>query len=272
MVKQLSVNTATVGDEHQLHSPRKDPAFNAYDETPKTHASTPPSSVGVQPTRGRSDIRSPGMTKTPSIENKQQSHQGSPIVSANNGEGYSSHNNNSNAPIPDFITQTDKYGNASTPRSQSALDSPHIEKSNTDETSELNGREVPQSEPDACDTLLESFRMMCCCLLPDTEGIKQQQREDEQAQKSNTIDGRSVRKMQITKRRMNGRQGSCYGHVDETSTFHEITKIKLLPSIVPEDYGKKCLVLDLDETLVHSSFRAVQGADFVIPVQVRYGF
>ena len=36
-----------------------------------------------------------------------------------------------------------------------------------------------------------------------------------------------------------------------------------------QDQGKKCLALDLDETLVHSSFRAVQGADFVIPVQVR---
>ena len=32
--------------------------------------------------------------------------------------------------------------------------------------------------------------------------------------------------------------------------------------------GKKCLVLDLDETLVHSSFRAMPNADYVIPVRI----
>lgn len=35
-----------------------------------------------------------------------------------------------------------------------------------------------------------------------------------------------------------------------------------------EDVGKKTLILDLDETLVHSSFRPVASADFVIPVEI----
>ena len=42
----------------------------------------------------------------------------------------------------------------------------------------------------------------------------------------------------------------------------------LLPPLLPEDEGKKCLVLDLDETLVHSSFKPVANADFIIPVEI----
>eukprot|EP00842_Homolaphlyctis_polyrhiza_P004342 jgi/Hompol1/4909/HPOL_002088-RA len=42
----------------------------------------------------------------------------------------------------------------------------------------------------------------------------------------------------------------------------------LLKPLAPEDTGKKCLVLDLDETLVHSSFHAVAKADFIIPVEI----
>lgn len=42
----------------------------------------------------------------------------------------------------------------------------------------------------------------------------------------------------------------------------------LLPPIQPEFKGRKCLVLDLDETLVHSSFKILNQADFTIPVEI----
>ena len=41
-----------------------------------------------------------------------------------------------------------------------------------------------------------------------------------------------------------------------------------LPPQKGQDKGKKCVVLDLDETLVHSSFKPVEGADFVVPVEI----
>ncbi|PKS09953.1 hypothetical protein jhhlp_004576, partial [Lomentospora prolificans] len=55
----------------------------------------------------------------------------------------------------------------------------------------------------------------------------------------------------------------------ETSDFApEPQQISLLPPIRPEHKGRKCLVLDLDETLVHSSFKILHQADFTIPVEI----
>ncbi|KAF7979093.1 hypothetical protein HWV62_43610 [Athelia sp. TMB] len=42
----------------------------------------------------------------------------------------------------------------------------------------------------------------------------------------------------------------------------------LLPPVAPHHAGRKCLVLDLDETLVHSSFKSIQQADYIVPVEI----
>ncbi|TCD62025.1 hypothetical protein EIP91_007543 [Steccherinum ochraceum] len=46
----------------------------------------------------------------------------------------------------------------------------------------------------------------------------------------------------------------------------------LLPPIEPKYAGKKCLVLDLDETLVHSSLKPVPSPDFIVPVEIEYNW
>ncbi|KAJ1904994.1 hypothetical protein LPJ81_002173 [Coemansia sp. IMI 209127] len=59
------------------------------------------------------------------------------------------------------------------------------------------------------------------------------------------------------------------GNVVTLSSERLVTHVNnqyLLPPIVSKLGGRKCLVLDLDETLVHSSFREVEQPDYVVPV------
>ena len=46
------------------------------------------------------------------------------------------------------------------------------------------------------------------------------------------------------------------------------TPTRHLPPVAPQDHGKKCLVLDLDETLVHSSFKPTLNPDYILPVEI----
>lgn len=42
----------------------------------------------------------------------------------------------------------------------------------------------------------------------------------------------------------------------------------LLPALSGIDKERKCLVLDLDETLLHSSFKMLPSADYIVPVEI----
>ncbi|KAM8829512.1 carboxy-terminal domain RNA polymerase II polypeptide A small phosphatase 2 [Synchiropus picturatus] len=55
----------------------------------------------------------------------------------------------------------------------------------------------------------------------------------------------------------------------ESQENGEVVKLpSLLPEMKFQDQGKICVVIDLDETLVHSSFKPINNADFIVPVEI----
>lgn len=66
----------------------------------------------------------------------------------------------------------------------------------------------------------------------------------------------------------NGSGDTKSGDQEEPSSSTDYGDVALLPPLRPEHIGQKCLVLDLDETLVHSSFKPIPKPDFIIPVEI----
>merc|ERR1712150_342748 len=64
-----------------------------------------------------------------------------------------------------------------------------------------------------------------------------------------------------------GASGSGDLCLEKQNSQSKSTK-QLLPEIRSDDVGKKCIVIDLDETLVHSSFKPISNADFIVPVEI----
>ena len=58
----------------------------------------------------------------------------------------------------------------------------------------------------------------------------------------------------------------------KAKTTLDYQEVEAIPALLgPQrrsDFGKKTLVLDLDETLVHSSFKPIDNPDIILPVEI----
>lgn len=168
--------------------------------------------------RDSSDIRSPGVCSTPLSETATTF--------------------TKETSIPDFITQTDAYGNSVAPVTPTAHSS----------TTWL----VEEENDDTENSYFEPLRVMCCCLsLEDGGGT------------GGGSSGGTTPKSKLNSTKPTPSTNTTSLLFTPPSGAN--TKYILPP---PAHHDKKCLVLDLDETLVHSSFRLVPNVDFVIPVTV----
>jgi RNA polymerase II subunit A small phosphatase-like protein len=116
------------------------------------------------------------------------------------------------------------------PITQVTKDDKQNEKANTSLIPASRTAGAPSAKPDK--KKKGFFRSLCCCFLPPpTE------------------------------------HSTKYPYNKDTSKPPEIPQY-LLPPQIQRETGKKTLVLDLDETLVHSSFKPIPNADFIIPVEI----
>ncbi|KAJ5076644.1 ctd small phosphatase-like protein [Anaeramoeba ignava] len=104
----------------------------------------------------------------------------------------------------------------------------------------------------------KSSSLFFCCIEPNQMKTKKKKKKNRKKQK------RMKQKLCQEKEQKLKRNSlsKCILSLTENSTTH------LLPNQSTEDHGKKTLILDLDETLVHSSLDPISNPDYVLEVTV----
>jgi len=154
--------------------------------------------------------------------------------------------NPSSSALASIVHQTDRHGK----QHQSGLAPRPIARGTASSTS---ARRLPRDgSATAGGQQQGSFRNLFANIW-SALGINEQQHQQQLLQQQQQVQGgKDVSKNKV--------QGSSRNVV-------ELRKSVIGPA-VPEDAGKKCLVLDLDETLVHSSFKPTHNPDYIIPVDI----
>lgn len=181
------------------------------------------------------------------------------------------------SPLASIITQTDANGTPTSASRSLSVDYPASPKS---EAKNVAGDIVKAGDSERGNGIAE---VLCCCWHP-------QQNDELTHGKGSCAEGRgnddvaagagggSARATGVGysggssaknngDRRSGGKNSPTFGTFHYDDPAHPADK-PILPPVAPQDKGKLCLVLDLDETLVHSSFRAVPNPDYIIPVKI----
>ncbi|VDK45115.1 unnamed protein product [Anisakis simplex] len=139
-----------------------------------------------------------------------------------------------------------------------------------------NGSSSRSSDSRSKPRMPKFFHTLCCCVRPETTANREKRRS---LQQGSTLPNASSLITQVKKNSVNnaananGNTAANDSYTIDDSDAAESMPMQpaeklLLPPLRACDSSKKCLIIDLDETLVHSSFKPVKNADFVIPVEI----
>lgn len=116
---------------------------------------------------------------------------------------------------------------------------------------------------------------LLCCFRPTPSNIYDDHQSNKQINNNNSITNSIYGKNQALEKSNENHNESLSAnnihHSQQLDNRHRNSRVGkfLLPTRKSSD-NRICLVIDLDETLVHSSFKRIENADFIVPVEI-YG-